>query len=206
MKKYVMIFILLLLLLLSACFRIDNSTDKVVNSPHSKSAVHTNGVKDPIDIKRNTEEILDYATYQRLYEGFSNEVKIDGYHFRGSSGGIDAIRVDENLTFSKRGWLTTSGELSPLEPTQEMYYYENEDENRLLTITIAYTESYIGSDMVFYNVSHGYDINKELANNEIIALSYKNLIINILQTTSNDLEMDDTQNAAASIIEYLEKY
>ena len=154
---------------------------------------------------KNKEEVLSYKEFENLFNKFSDEVEIEGYMFKDSSGGIDAIRIDEDLSFGKRKWLTKDGE-SNTEPTQEMFLYENEESTRLLTITLAYTENFIGNDMLFYNISSEHDINDELSNNEIIALSYKNIVINIMQTTSTDIEMEDTQKAAESIIKYLEAY
>ncbi|GAA0287450.1 hypothetical protein GCM10008924_02620 [Gracilibacillus halotolerans] len=153
----------------------------------------------------NKEGVLSYKEFENLFEKLSDEVEIEGYIYKDSSDGEDAIRIDEDLSFGKRKWLTKDGE-SLTEPTQEMFFYENEESTRLLTITLAYTENFIGNDMLFYNISSEHDINDELSNNEIIALSYKNIVINIMQTTSTDIEMEDTQKAAESIIKYLEAY
>ena len=165
------------ILLLTACSD-NNATSSEESLSYSKS--------------KNKEEVLSYKEFENLFNKFSDEVEIEGYMLKDSSAGIDAIRIDEDLSFGKRKWLTKDGE-SLTAPTQEMFFYENEERTRLLTITLAYTENYIGKDMLFYNVSSGYDINDELSNNEIIALSYKNIIIHIVQTTTDDIEMEDTQ-------------
>lgn len=178
------------ILLLTACSD-NNATSSEESLSYSKS--------------ENKEEVLSYKEFENLFNKFSDEVEIEGYMLKDSSAGIDAIRIDEDLSFGKRKWLTKDGE-SLTAPTQEMFFYENEERTRLLTITLAYTENYIGKDMLFYNVSSGYDINDELSNNEIIALSYKNIIIHIVQTTTDDIEMEDTQKAADSIIKYIETY
>ncbi len=158
---------------------------------------------------QTNDDMLSYQTYQTLTEDIYKDLDINGYTFKDTSKRIlTATRIDKELSFGKREWLTRSGDFdSQIEPTQERYFYENEDSSRLLIITIAYTDSYIGNDLIAYNINSGYDINEDLIHSESIILSYKNLVIHVAQNSATPLEkIADTDQAALAITKYLDRY
>lgn len=166
-------------------------------------------VTEPYEQTQTNDDRLSYQTYQTLTERVQDDLNIDGYVFKDTSADIPtATRVNQNLSFGKREWLTRSGDFdAPIEPTQERYFYENEDSSRLLIITIAYTDSHIGNDLIAYNISSGYDINEDLVHSESMILSYKNLVIHVAQNSATPLgEMADTDQAALAVTKYLEQY
>lgn len=99
-------------------------------------------VTEPYEQTQTNDDRLSYQMYQTLTERVQDDLNIDGYVFKDTSADIPtATRVNQNLSFGKREWLTRSGDFdAPIEPTQERYFYENEDSSRLLIITIAYTD------------------------------------------------------------------
>lgn len=134
-------------------------------------------------------------------------MKLDGYVYKDSTDIITAVRIDKKLSFDTREWLTTDGTFNgPLKPTQEMLFYENDESTRLFNITLSYTETFIGNDIISYNFASGYGVNEELINSETIILSYKNLIIYVAQHSPVDLDMEETQNVALAVIDYLKKH
>ncbi|SEO07758.1 hypothetical protein SAMN04488134_103300 [Amphibacillus marinus] len=147
---------------------------------------------------------IDYPTFQALMSQIPTLLDVNHYNFKDSSMGIDAIRIDERLSFGERQWITESGKLeSPLKSTQETFFYENSDQSRLMIVTAGYTASFIGNDIVYYNVNSGYDINDELAEvNDVITISFQNLIFTVMQTSDN-IEMEDTQAFVLALIEVL---
>ena len=58
--------------------------------------------------------------------------------------------VDKDLTFGSRDWLTVDGEFhmdNGSQSTQNSIFLENEQSSKLISVVIAYTESYMGEDM-----------------------------------------------------------
>lgn len=153
--------------------------------------------------------MISYDDYQALFETAVTDLTIENFHLSDSTIGFDVTSIDKDLSFGTREWLTKDGTYYTMEPesTQETLFFENEEQSVLLTITLSYTGNYIGNDMVYYNITSGYDINDHLAaTTDIITLSYKNLIVTILQTSSKTADMDITQNAAKELVDFLQKY
>lgn len=198
-KNYRLIIVLIfsILFLLVSCEKKERVTDQ-----NSDEITET---KNNDETKNNP--IITYTEYQSLFEELVNKLEIPGYSLENSSLGDDIIRIDKDLSFGKREFLTTDGLFSghDIESTQETMFFLNKNKERLLTITISYTKSFIGNDLVFYNSNEGYGLNEDLINNDLLTISYKNLLFTILQTSNAQVTMDDTVYAGLSIVGILEK-
>ncbi|MBQ6447031.1 hypothetical protein KGR20_15745 [Cytobacillus oceanisediminis] len=187
-------------LLLVSCVKgeeiIDDSSGGIAETKENNETKNNDGVK--------TDPIISYTEYQSLFEKLVSGLVISGYSLDKSTLGNDLIIVDSDLSFGKREFLTADGSNS-WESTQETMYFLNKNKDRLLTITISYTDAFIGNDLVFYNSYEGYDLDESLINNDILTISYKNLLFTILQTSTAQISMDDTVDAGKSIVRFLGK-
>lgn len=104
------------------------------------------------------------------------------------------VAIDKDLTFNKRNWITITG--NSYQSTQDTIFFESKDKNTLVTVNFAYTSNFIGNDIVFYIPSTNEDsINSNLKNlTDFMVISYKNLIINIHQTSSIVVDKDITKS------------
>ncbi|WP_416148621.1 hypothetical protein ACM26V_20475 [Salipaludibacillus sp. HK11] len=203
MKQVKKVMFIIIVIVLFGCTEKENINDDI--SKESIPIEERTNNDSEIQEHKNDDQILNYPAFQVLTKNLSDSVKIDGYTFKDSSMGIDAIRIDERLSFGERQWITENGKLeSPLKSTQETFFYENSDQSRLIIITAAYSPNYIGDNILYYNVNSGYDINENLAKlNDVITISFRNLTFTVMQT-SEDIDMDVTQEFTLGIIHFLE--
>lgn len=156
-----------------------------------------------------TSEILSYNDFQMLFEDMVNKFVIPNYSLINSTIGFDIIKIEKEISFGKREYLTISGSYDSLpqstQNTQETLFYLNENKDKLLTITLAYTDKLIGNDIVFFNITSGFGIDDKLTTkSNLVTISYKNLIISILQTSSKQTSIVDTIEATKHLVEYLQ--
>ncbi|HEY2492581.1 MAG TPA: hypothetical protein VGI33_06705 [Paenibacillus sp.] len=74
-----------------------------------------------------------------------------------------------------------------------------------IQIRIAYTTVVMGNDLVSWDISSGYEnTSKQLSNNtDLATLTYKNIIITILQNAKDHTELEITKGAIRSVIKSL---
>ncbi|MEK5036926.1 hypothetical protein [Sporosarcina sp. FSL K6-3457] len=156
----------------------------------------------------NDNNKISFEDFRSLFNHMNKNLFVDGFKLKDSTVVPDLVVVDKDLTFNSREWLTLDGKLSEnSKSTQETLFLENEDSSVLLTIILSYTGSYIGEDMIYYKIDSDYEINTQLANaTDLVTISYKNLVISVLQTTNDKKDFDITQNTLKKIINILEKY
>lgn len=135
----------------------------------------------------NDNNKISFEDFRSLFNHMNKNLFVDGFKLKDSTVVPDLVVVDKDLTFNSREWLTLDGKLSEnSKSTQETLFLENEDSSVLLTIILSYTGSYIGEDMIYYKIDSDYEINTQLANaTDLVTISYKNLVISVLQTTND---------------------
>ncbi|WP_202078852.1 hypothetical protein [Caldalkalibacillus salinus] len=156
----------------------------------------------------HSNEFITYEEYQNLFNKMKKELSIPRYALEKSTPDDELTIIDEEISFGERKYITKDGEFTGigLQSTQKILFYQNNEGNRLLTLTIAYTPSMMSNDIVYYNMISGYNIDEALTNKaDLITLSYKNLIISILQTALDERDMNDTIEATKEIVDFLEK-
>lgn len=193
MKKSNKILILIIstLVLFTACgsrknFSNINSSSKEKNQIEKTSQI----VK-----KENVEKSpLSYKQYRELYNSIKNNLELKDFNQISSTNGKTLVAIDKDLTFNKRNWITITG--NSYQSTQDTIFFESKDKNTLVTVNFAYTSNFIGNDIVFYIPSTNEDsINSNLKNlTDFMVISYKNLIINIHQTSSIVVDKDITKS------------
>lgn len=194
MKKYRVILLLLLLFVVISCSNQNVDTDN-----HS------------IDHLENTlsdqEKTLTFSDYQSLVEKVEQELELPNYQLKASTFGYSIVMIDEELSFGKREYVTLDGTQGlPINATQESLLFLHEQEDSLITITLAYTDNYIGNDILFYQSVEGFEaIKDELTDHlDLLSISYKNIIISILQTKSDEtVDIENTINAGKSLVHFL---
>lgn len=154
-------------------------------------------------------EILSYEEYSELFLSMIENLEIPGYTLLNSSTDTDIIMIDKEISFNKREYLTLDGTYdnkSTVQTSQESLFFGSEDGKTALIITIAYTHAAIGEDIVSYVSSEGYDLPEEvIQKSDLITLSYKNLIISVLQSAEEAVVEEDTTLAAEKLVEFLQK-
>ncbi|MCY9544608.1 hypothetical protein M5X02_28655, partial [Paenibacillus alvei] len=102
----------------------------------------------------NTKKILSYAEYQTLFEALKSNLKISNFELKTGTFTSDLTIVDKDLTYNKRQYLTLNGELDTGEPktTQELLIFENKNQSTQISIRIAYTQNYIGEDIIDWSM------------------------------------------------------
>ncbi|WP_440895003.1 hypothetical protein ACS127_10550 [Amphibacillus sp. Q70] len=169
--------------------------------------------KDPVEPLENSlsekDEALTFEDYQSLVGKLEEELEIPNYQLQASTFDYSIIIIDEELSFGKRQYITLDGtQESPINATQESLLFLHEQGDSLITITLAYTDNYIGNDILYYNAIDGFaGIEEELTEHvDLLSISYKNIVISFLQTKTDNVDIEDTTNAAKSLVSFLEKY
>lgn len=154
-------------------------------------------------------EILSYEEYSELFLSMTENLEIPGYTLLNTSTDTDIIMIDKEISFNKREYLTLDGTYdnkSQVQTSQESLFFGSEDRKTALIITIAYTDAAIGEDIVSYVSSGGYGLPEEvIQKSDLITLSYKNLIISVLQSAEKTVVEEDTTLAAEQLVEFLGK-
>lgn len=209
MKKFLFFSFFITIFLISAC---DSKVEKDTNSQSGVSnETKEKDLESVTDIqgisKLALEENLSFQQFSELFENLSSNLNIPGYKLENSTLGDDLTMIDKEISFNKREYLTIDGNYSPtnIESSQETLFYLNDDSDRAIIVTLAFTESNIGNDIILYNITNEYGLPEEITEkNDLITLSYKNLIISILQSAKSSVELKDTQKSAKSIVNFLE--
>ena len=192
-------------ILISSMFLIAGCTDEAATTKPKaevKTAAHTS---QKIDEKQH--QVLTHEQYEKLFEHMNQLVKIDHFQLKASTVGDDFTVVDRALSFGKRRWLTVDGTIDS-GSTQESLYFENKKQDTQLVLHFAYTDRYIGNDMIQYQSNDGNkELNQELSNrSDLIMISFKNIIITVEQNTLNKVDPDTTLQVVQQVIDELENY
>ncbi|WP_294747250.1 hypothetical protein [uncultured Exiguobacterium sp.] len=188
-----------MLILFSSLFLIAGCTDEEGTTEQKKVEVqtttHTNQTK---------HAILNPTQYERLFKYMNEHLAMEQFQLKASTIGADFTVVDQSLSFGKRRWLTVDGTIDT-PSTQETLYFENQKQDTQLVIHFAYTDRYIGNDVVQYQSSDGYKgLNQKLSNqSDLIIISYKNILISVQQNALQKFDSDTTQEAAKQVIHEL---
>lgn len=208
MKKAIVFSFLVVLFLMSACDD-NNATDKTSQLIETESIKESIGnvVENDDGKKQKVEGSISFQQYSELIDNLSSNLKIPGYNLENSTLGDDITMIDKDISFNKREYLSIDGNYSPtkIESSQETLFYLNEEKDRAFIITVAFTNSSIGNDIIFYNITNDYGLPEEISNNnDLITLSYKNLVISILQSAKDSVEKVDTLEAARTTVKFFE--
>jgi len=192
------------LVVLSSAFFVVGCTDDAVTSnskPEIKKVTSVNQ-----KIVGNQNQIMNHDRFEKLFEQMHEHLKIDHFQLKASTLGSDFTIIDRKLSFGKRKWLTVDG-TSDSASTQESLYFEDEKQTTQLSIHFAYTDHYIGEDMIQYPSNSGYNkLNQKLANkSDLIIISYKNIVISVQQNTLSKIDPETTRLAVKRVIDELEK-
>lgn len=190
-------------ILFSSVFLIAGCTDESVMTEQKKVEVktttHTNQ-----KTNQTKHPILNPVQYEKLFKHMTEHLKMDQFQLKASTIGADFTTVDQPLSFGKRRWLTVDGTIDT-PSTQETLYFENQKQDTQLAIHFAYTDRYIGNDLVQYQSSDGYKgLDQKLSNqSELIIISYKNILITVQQNALHEVDPDTTQEAVKEVINEL---
>lgn len=170
---------------------------------------HSENDNKGIESKKTEEKTLSYNQYEKLFKNMVKDVKVPGYTLKSSTSDVEVLRLSKDFSFGKREYMTTKGTFNGEQPksTQESLFYESSNKDRMIIVTIAYTKSFIGNDMASYSVWSDYGLKTSLIDKtDLMTITYKNLIITIIQTNEKKAEPNDTQNATRTIVKYLKDY
>lgn len=199
----ILLFIGLVTFLLLGCtVKNQDSAEKIVTNTKNEEK-ETNKKS---EIKKNN--IINYDNFTNIFNDLNKNLDVDGFKLKDSTIGIDITTIEKDLTFNSREWLTIDGVMSDSpKSTQETLFLENEDSSILLTLILSYTDSYIGEDMLYYKIDSDYKINVELADStDLVTVSYKNLVITVLQTAEGKKDFEVTKSVLRETIKYLKNY
>ncbi|TVX89595.1 hypothetical protein [Paenibacillus agilis] len=212
MKMKYMLYLLFTTLLIVGCN--EKETDSTPQK-HIPSMTQNDSTPHK-SIPNNDEKILTYPEFQELAIDLEKKLKIKGFHFKnGSSTLTDITLIDKKLTFGKRDTLVLSGSLEPNkipQPTHHLLIFEDNDDpskvKNQLVVRLAYTNSYIGNDIVDGNKNAGFKgTNQTLAEStELMILSYKNLIISVQLTSQDKTNRDLFIDSIHPIVDMIKNY
>ncbi|AJS58048.1 hypothetical protein [Paenibacillus sp. IHBB 10380] len=192
--------LLLLLLLIVGCNSKGNS--EILSVEDSALIVTPEKVK--VEDQKN-EIIISYEQFSDLSGKLAKDIRIPGFKLRNTPIYPSIMLVDKDITFDKKQSITVDGTLDDLRSTEQLLIYENDNQTMQIQIKIAYTSVVIGNELVSWNLSSGYEsTSKELSNNiDLATLTYKNIIITILQNAKDRTELEITKGAIRSVIKSL---
>lgn len=206
MRKFLLMFLVSISILMNIYFlSLNLKEENIVKQTISAESKESGTVKTEKPIEK--QNVLNYEEYSHLFEKINENFRIPHYNLVNSTLGDDIIMIDKEISFNTRQYLTLKGEsnLGDIKSTQESLFFMTEDMNDAIIITLAYTDSYVGNDAVLYNSINDYGLTEELENNnDLLVLSYKNLIISILQTSTSKVDYNFTNLAALKLIDFLE--
>lgn len=202
MKNITIFAILLSLMLLSGCWNADSDDTVAQTEPIPQQKFAPDTTEQP--------RIIAYSDFQQLFDSLVKTLRIPGYTYKSGSVGLNIVIFEKDLSFNKREYLTLDGKFdsSDAKPTSELLLFESSDGTNQLTIRLSYTSSYIGNDLVDWSSARGYaGTNETLAQKtELSTLTYKNLILTILQTSEEEADMEASKAAIRSLIPIITKY
>lgn len=205
MKKtnLLLMLILSIVLLVTSCNSKENEPSTTSLNEQKNQVEETSHTMEKENSKEN--KTLSYEVYRDLYELIKKNLKVEGFKQIYNSDGKTLVAASRHLTFNKRDSMSLIGE--DFKTTQDTIFFESKDKNTLVSINIAYTSNYIGNDMVFFMPSVNDDlINSDLKNlTDFMIISYKNLIIDIHQTSKTVADTDITINFANTVVDILLK-
>ncbi|MGG0815608.1 hypothetical protein ABE142_23530 [Paenibacillus alvei] len=182
----------------------------LVGCSNSDSKIAESRIKIGDTTIENTKKILSYAEYQTLFEALKSNLKISNFELKTGTFTSDLTIVDKDLTYNKRQYLTLNGELDTGEPktTQELLIFENENQSTQISIRIAYTQNYIGEDIIDWSMLTGLsNINEKLSEmSDIVTFSYKNIVFIIYQISETKKDIDITKETIRNIQNITSKY
>ncbi|WLR43420.1 hypothetical protein LC087_04390 [Bacillus carboniphilus] len=113
--------------------------------------------------------------------------------------------TNKKLTFDKREWLTLENKNK--DSTQDVLIFESTDKKSLINVHLAYTDNYIGEDAILREVTVGDDqIDSDLKNNtDLMIISFKNIVITVVQTAEVKADIDITHVFVESVINILKE-
>ena len=182
-----------MLILFSSVFLFAGCTDEAVTTEQKKVEVKTTTQTNQ-KTNQTKHPILNPVQYEKLFKHMNEHLKMDQFQLKGSTIGADFTAVDQSLSFGKRRWLTVDGTIDT-PSTQETLYFENQKQDTQLAIHFAYTDRYIGNDLVQYQSNGDYG--------ELLIISYKNILISVQQNSLQKVDSDTTQEAAKQVIHEL---
>ncbi|WP_214850462.1 hypothetical protein [Exiguobacterium sp. s193] len=187
-------------IILTSAFLVAGCTDDAVTSnPKSENKKVTVSNQ-----KTDENQIMNHDQFEQLFSHMNEHLKIDQFQLKASTRGSDFTIIDKELSFGKRKWLTVDG-TSDGASTQESLYFEDKKQTTQLSVHFAYTDHYIGEDMIQYSSSSGYDkMNQKLANqSDLILISYRNLVISVQQNKLSKVDPKTTKLAVEQVIKEL---
>jgi len=182
-----------MLILFSSVFLFAGCTDEAVTTEQKKVEVKTTTQTNQ-KTNQTKHPILNPVQYEKLFKHMNEHLKMDQFQLKGSTIGADFTAVDQSLSFGKRRWLTVDGTIDT-PSTQETLYFENQKQDTQLAIHFAYTDRYIGNDLIQYQSNGDYG--------ELLIISYKNILISVQQNSLQKVDSDTTQEAAKQVIHEL---
>lgn len=196
------------IVVLSCAFFIGGCSNDSITPKHNSEVVESNNTNQKTT-KNHDEPVLNHRQFEMLFNHMNSNLKIQNFKLKASTLGPDVTAIDRELSFNSREWLTVDGTANDTNPksTQETLYFEDNEQITQLSIHFAYTDNYIGDDMVQYQISSGYDeLNQQISNkSDLIIISYKNLIISFQQNTLNEVDIEITKLAVRNVINELKK-
>lgn len=200
-KKYAIIILCVLSLTLISCSK--KQTDTI------KTSV-SNTAKENISNETVSKNTLTYEQYEDLFNYMVSNIKIEGFKLKGSTIGDNVTIVEKDLTFDKRKYLTLDGNFTGSEPkpTDEEFIFENEKQDCQISIGMYFANDSLGNDLIGWSTNLGFnDINMNLAKQtDYMIMSYKNCIITIHQSASNEANDEITKKFSRSIIGLLKEF
>lgn len=155
----------------------------------------------------DSEVALTWEEYQLLFEYMVDNISITDLELKESTIGSNVTAVDRELTFDKRESLTLVGELST-KTTEEQIILEDANQTKQFTITVMYTDNYIGENMIGYPTNEGFNnLNGTLVNKATYSIfTYKNLVIVVHQVSIDKYDTDLMYSAMKSVVDLLVEY
>lgn len=148
----------------------------------------------------------NYEDYKKLLNDFTNNIDIKGFRLIPPIPTI--FLIDRDLTFNKKDTVTLDGGVNDLNPTMQLFIFENPEKSVQLYVRISYTDVEMGNNLVSWEIPSGHaHANPELLNRtDMATYTYRNLIITVTQNTKKNAELDTTKEAVRSVLRILEKY
>ncbi|WP_419871427.1 hypothetical protein [Candidatus Pristimantibacillus sp. PTI5] len=159
-----------------------------------------------VDSNNKTNSLYSYEQFVELTNQLAEDIVIPGYEIKNYPLIPSIFIIEKELTFGKKDTLTVSGSLNDQRPVQQLFIFENKDQSSQIHIRLAFTNTDMGKELVSWDIPTGYDnTSEELSDNtDLATLTYRNLVITVMQNTSKKTNLDITKSAIRGLMTALE--
>lgn len=192
--KYVLIPLVVILFLCSAC-------NKQVDSIEKKGSISTT------QKIVNNSELYSYQKYQELFNKSSTGLIFSDAHLIDSTKDTNIVAIDPADSFNTRSFLTLNGDQTK-ETTQKQLIYKDANQDSFTIIDMIYLKHSLDQDMVSWpsKALQTYQNEQILNQYDTCLIAYRNILVQVTRISKTEpLKLEEMKTKINAVTKYLKK-